>query len=69
VRRPISLAYREDWVIYFDRYRENRYGAVVSGDLKTWKDITIRLKFPDGARHGTVFRVSEPIWTGLMELK
>ncbi len=66
---PSVLRIGEDWVVYFDRYREGRYGAVVSSDLKTWKDFSHRLKFPDGARHGTVFRVSEPVWTGLMALK
>jgi hypothetical protein len=56
----------EDWVVYFDRYRENRYGAVTSRDLKTWRDITDSLQFPPGARHGTVLRVSESVWTRLM---
>jgi hypothetical protein len=66
---PSSIKIGEDWVVYFDRYRESRYGAVVSRDLKEWRDISDRLRFPDGARHGTVFRVSAPVWTGLMQLK
>jgi hypothetical protein len=66
---PSAIRIGEDLVVYFDRYRENRYGAVVTRDMKVWKDISDRLKFPAGARHGTIFRVSEPVWTSLMALK
>lgn len=66
---PSDIRIGEDWVVYFDRYRENRYGAVVSRDLKSWHDISDRVHFPEGARHGTVLGVSEPIWNGLMQFK
>jgi lysophospholipase L1-like esterase len=66
---PSAIKIGEDWVVYFDRYRENRYGAVVSKDLKTWRDISDQVQFPAGARHGTVFRVAKPAWTRLMELR
>ena len=42
-------------------YRDHGYGAVKSRDLKTWQDITDKLQFPKGARHGTVFAVSEDV--------
>ncbi len=64
---PSPIKIGEEWVVYFDRYRENRYGAVVSGDLKAWRDISDSLLFPAGARHGTVLRVSESTWARLME--
>ena len=32
-------------------------GAVESGDLQNWKDISDKLSFTGGVRHGTVFKV------------
>lgn len=46
------------WILYFDRYRDHRMGAVQSTDLKTWTDISDQLRFPEGTRHGTVFRIT-----------
>ena len=43
------------WYIYFDKYRDHKYGAVRSLDLQTWEDISDRVEMPKGARHGTVF--------------
>jgi GH43 family beta-xylosidase len=49
------------WVVYFDKYTESRFGAVASADLEHWEDISEKLTFPAGARHGTVFRVPEEV--------
>ena len=56
----------DTFFVYFDRYRENRFGAVTSTDLNNWQDITGRINFPEGARHGTVFQVSERILQNLL---
>lgn len=45
----------DHWYIYFDKYRRRRYGAIRSADLVSWEDITEQVRFPEGARHGTVF--------------
>ena len=66
---PSALKMGGTWVVYFDRYRENRYGAVVSHDLMEWKDISDRVSFPANARHGAVLRVSREFLAGLLELK
>ena len=64
---PSPIRIGDAWHIYFDKYRQRRYGAVRSKDLKQWEDITEGLSFPAGARHGTVFRaprhVVEPLKT------
>lgn len=57
VEGPTALRVGEDYVVYFDCYREKHYGAVRSRDLKNWEDVTARLDFPEGARHGTVLEV------------
>ena len=40
--------------VYFDRYTENRYGAVETDWANMWVDISWQVAFPAGARHGTV---------------
>jgi hypothetical protein len=73
---PITPSWREgptaiklgDWyTIYFDMYRDHRYGVVRSKDLKAWEDATEKLSLPQGMRHGTVFRVRREIAAGLMQ--
>jgi beta-xylosidase len=49
------------WYIYFDKYRDHRYGAIRSRDLDHWEDITERIRFPAGTRHGTVFRAPRKV--------
>ena len=44
--------------MYFDKYTMGKYGAVSSTDLKNWQDISDKVTFPKGARHGTVFTIS-----------
>ncbi len=43
------------WYIFFDKYRDHRYGALRSPDLAHWEDITPQIALPAGARHGTIF--------------
>jgi len=66
---PSAIRIGQEWVVYFDRYREHRYGALTSRDLKSWHDISDRVQFPADTRHGTVLHVSESVWTRLMELQ
>ena len=56
------------WYLYFDAYTRKRYEGMHSADLKTWKPITGRLKFPKGIRHGTMFAVSREVYTKLAAL-
>ncbi|MCD6395572.1 MAG: glycoside hydrolase family 43 protein [Planctomycetes bacterium] len=65
---PTAIKIGEDWIVYFDKYREHRYGAVISKDLKNWRDISEKVSFPDGFRHGTVLAVDRGVLDGLLEL-
>jgi PelA/Pel-15E family pectate lyase len=47
-------------------YRDKRYGAVKSADLKNWETVTDKLSMPAGARHGTVFTVSDAVLSRLL---
>lgn len=55
------------WMVYFDKYRKHNMGAVRSKDLKTWEDISDQINFPEGTRHGTVFKVSQEVLDNLMK--
>jgi hypothetical protein len=54
---PSALHVDGEWIVYFDRYKDHRYGAIASTDLAKWEDVTAELALPDGLRHGTAFAV------------
>jgi predicted neuraminidase len=54
---PAALKVGTDWLIYFDMYRANRYGAVRTHDFKTFTNITAEVSFPEGHKHGTALQV------------
>lgn len=62
---PTVLRINSQWVVFFDKYRDHQMGAVASGDLKNWTDISERISFPPGVRHGTAFRVSRDVFDKL----
>ena len=47
------------WLIYFDMYNKGGYGAVETGDFKTFSPVTVTL--PKGIRHGTIFALAAPL--------
>jgi hypothetical protein len=53
---PSPIRIGDAWYVYFDLYRQKRYGVIRSSGLERWEDLTERLQMPAGARHGTVFR-------------
>jgi hypothetical protein len=61
VEGPSAMRIGDDYVVYFDYYTKGHYGAVRSRNLKDWKDVTSRLLFPKGARHGTVLQVPKSV--------
>ena len=57
-----------EWLIYYDAYREKTYEAVKTTDFITFTDISGRVRFPEGHKHGTVFTVNESVLTKLIQL-
>ena len=55
---PTAVNIHGTWIVYFDKYTQHTYGAVSSTDLKNWTDVSDKIHFPKGTRHGTVFTVS-----------
>lgn len=59
---PAPLFVGDTLYVYFDKYRDHRYGAVRSLDFgKTWEDISDQVSFPRGVRHGTAFAVDASV--------
>ncbi len=56
---PTTLKIGDKWIVYFDKYRDHKYGAIESSDLKNWTDISDKISLPRGIRHGTIFKVSK----------
>jgi hypothetical protein len=58
----------DQWIVYFDKYVEGTMGAVTSNDLETWTDISDKISFPEGTRHGTVFSITKSEFENLMSI-
>ena len=63
---PCALKIGDDWLIYFDAYRQKFYGAVRTRDFKTFTDATKDVSFPPDHKHGTAIRVPRAILDGLL---
>jgi beta-xylosidase len=64
---PTSIKIGDKWIVYFDKYRDHRYGAVESIDLVNWKDVSDKVEFPRGIRHGSAFTISQEEFEKLKE--
>ncbi len=58
---PTALRIGDETLVYFDCYTKHRYGALATRDFKSWKDVTAKLEFPKGARHGNAFPVARAV--------
>jgi hypothetical protein len=65
VEGPTAIQIGDEVIVYYDCYRDGHYGAVKSKDMKTWEDVTGRMTFPRGLRHGTVIAVPAEVMAGV----
>lgn len=56
---PTPLQVGDYVYVYFDKYREHRYGAIRSKDMQNWEEVSDSISMPRGIRHGTAFSVTE----------
>lgn len=69
---PPSKAFTESWVegpstliiddwtyIYYDAYTSKKYGAVRTKDFVSFENISDKVSFPSGARHGSILTISK----------
>ncbi|TGE24226.1 arabinosidase [Hymenobacter aquaticus] len=45
----------KQWLIYYDAYKEKRFGVMKTADFKTFTDVSNQTSVPPGHKHGTVF--------------
>jgi len=64
---PTVLFADNEWLIYFDAYRDKTYGAVKTKDFKNFEDVTSEISLPEGQKHGTVFMADEGTIKGLIK--
>jgi beta-galactosidase len=62
---PSPLIVGDYLYVYFDKYRDRRYGAVRSKDGVTWEDVSEQIVFPRETRHGTAFTTNEKMLEAL----
>lgn len=65
VEGPTAIQTEKGWIVYFDQYTAHKMGAVLSTDLENWTDISDQFNFPEGTRHGSVFKVKQSVWEKL----
>ena len=63
---PSVLKLGNEWIIYFDAYQDQYYGAVSTQDFKTFTDIRQRVSIPEGHKHGTIFTAPESVLKGIL---
>ena len=64
---PTVINTGEQWLIYYDAYREKKYGAVKTGNFKTFTDISSEIIVPENHKHGTIFKTTEIILKELIK--
>ncbi len=67
VEGPTVLQIGDEVYLYFDAYTRHQYAALRSRDLEDWEDISERISFPGGIRHGTALEVSGAVVRRLIE--
>ena len=67
VEGPSALLIGSDWIVYYDCYRDGKYGAVRSRNGGEWEDVASLISFPKGTRHGTAFEVDKETYDNLVK--
>ncbi|WP_340114641.1 glycoside hydrolase family 43 protein [Maribellus mangrovi] len=65
---PTVLNLGDEWLIYYDAYREKTYSTQMTKDFKTFEDISDQVSFPEGHKHGTVFMADVKVLNNLIKL-
>jgi arabinosidase-like protein len=64
---PSALKIGEDWIVYYEAYQAKQYRAAKTRDFRTFTDITGKMTFPEGLKHGTVFKATRDDLNRLLE--
>lgn len=64
---PTVMKKGNDWLIFYDAYRNKKYDAVRTSDFKTFENINSEVKIPEGHKHGTIFTAGKEILDNLVK--
>jgi len=56
---PTVAKVGDEYLIYYDQYRDISFGAMKTKDFKTFTDVSKEVSLPPGHKHGTIFPVSK----------
>ncbi|MGE5520492.1 MAG: glycoside hydrolase family 43 protein [Candidatus Dadabacteria bacterium] len=56
---PTAAKVNNEFLIYYDQYRDKIFGAKKTKDFKTFIDATQQVSLPMGHKHGTIFTVNK----------
>jgi hypothetical protein len=62
---PAVVKAGNDWLIYYDAYRDKRYDAVRTRDFKSFENISGSVVIPAGHKHGTIFKAGKKVLKNL----
>ena len=65
---PTAIIVDGEMRVFFDRYKDKRWGAVSSKDGKTWSEMSHRVSIPLGANHGTMIPIDRARFDALAGL-
>lgn len=65
---PTVVKLPDQWVIYYDAYKNKTFDAVATTDFKSFADISNRIHIPEGHKHGTIVKVSRKVLNNLKEV-
>ena len=49
------------FLVYFDAYRDKKYGAVRTSDFIKFEDVSSAISLPSGHKHGTIFMAERKV--------
>ena len=64
---PTVAKVKDDYLVYYDQYRDKIYGAMKTKDFKSFADITKEVSVPRDHKHGTIFLSNKKIVKGLLK--
>ena len=58
---PTVVNVNDDYLIYYDAYRDKKYGAAKTRDFITFIDVSSEISVPEGHKHGTITTVKRSL--------
>ncbi len=61
VEGPSAIRIGDRWIVYYDEYTRQRYGAMRTRDFQQWDDVSSLVRLPEDARHGSALEVPKAV--------